>query len=135
MPEHCPTPAHNSVNNIFVRFIYEIYINVKIIIDNIVINTVIPVLFSYGHYHNEMSYKYKALRWLEQMKAEINNITKSWVQVNITNKTAFDSQSLIELKTHYCDKKRCLDCAIGNALLKKPAKYKYINLHGYKRNS
>ena len=34
------------------------------------------------------------------------------------NKNAFDSQALIELKNEYCSKKRCLECGVGNAVLK-----------------
>lgn len=87
-------------------------------IDNIIINTVCPVLFAYGNYHNEPKYKDKALNWLEQTAAEKNNITKGFQQLGIENKTAFDSQSLIELKNEYCNKKRCLECRVGNAILK-----------------
>ncbi len=88
-------------------------------IGNIIINTVVPVLFSYGKYHDENKYKEKALQWLEEMSAEINGITGGFQQLGIENKNAFDSQALIELKNEYCDKKRCLDCVIGNELLKK----------------
>lgn len=87
-------------------------------IDNIIINTVCPVLFAYGNYHNENKYKDKALNWLEQTSAEKNNITKGFQLLGIENKTAFDSQSLIELKNEYCIKKRCLECGVGNAILK-----------------
>ena len=38
--------------------------------DNIIINTITPMLFAYGHYHNEEKYKQKALRWLEETSAE-----------------------------------------------------------------
>ena len=88
-------------------------------IDNILINTVIPVLFAYGQYHKENSYKDKALQWLLELNAEKNNVTNGFVALGIENKNAFDSQSLIQLKNDYCNKKRCLDCAVGNALLKK----------------
>ncbi|MEO7983853.1 MAG: DUF2851 family protein, partial [Bacteroidota bacterium] len=87
--------------------------------DNIIINTIAPVLFAYGHYHNENKYKEKALRWLENTAAESNSITKGFQGIGLENKTAFDSQALIELKNEYCCKKRCLDCGVGNALLKK----------------
>ena len=87
-------------------------------IDNIIINTVCPVLFAYGNYNDETKYKDKALRWLEQTSAEKNNITKGFQQLGIENKTAFDSQGLIELKNEYCNKKRCLECGIGNSILK-----------------
>ena len=87
-------------------------------IDNIIINTIVPVLFSYGSYYKEQQYKDKALQWLEGIAAEVNRITKGFLQLGIENKNAFDSQALIELKNEYCSKKRCLDCGIGNALLK-----------------
>jgi len=76
------------------------------------------MLFAYGSYHNEEKYKQKALRWLEETPAESNFITKGFSQLNIENRNSFDSQALIELKNEYCDQKRCLDCSIGNAILK-----------------
>jgi len=87
-------------------------------IDNIIINTVVPMLFAYGHYRKEEKYKFKALAWLEEMQAEINSITKGYANLGLPNKSSFDSQAFIELKTQYCDEKRCLHCAIGNAILK-----------------
>lgn len=88
-------------------------------LDNILINTVIPVLFAYGHYHNENIFKDKALKWFEEIRAEKNTITKGFTLLHVANKTAFDSQSLIQLKNEYCNKKRCLDCSVGNLLLRK----------------
>ncbi|HEX6848704.1 MAG TPA: DUF2851 family protein, partial [Chitinophagaceae bacterium] len=87
-------------------------------IDNILINTICPVLFAYGHYNKEQKYKNKVLQWMEEINAESNSITKGFQQAGIQNKNARDSQALIELKNEYCSKKRCLDCAVGNALLK-----------------
>ena len=87
-------------------------------IDNILINTVVPVLFSYGHYHNNNSFKDKALQWLEQIKSEKNTINKGFTSLQVENKNAFDSQSLIQLKNEYCNKKRCLDCSVGNRLIR-----------------
>lgn len=87
-------------------------------VDNIIINTVAPVLFAYGNYHKEEKYKDKALKWLEQTAAENNSITKGFANIGIESKNAFDSQALIELKNEYCSKKRCLECGVGTALLK-----------------
>ena len=86
-------------------------------IDNILINTVIPILFAYGHHQNDQRYKNKALRWLEEIKAEKNSITHGFESLQIPSKTALDSQSFIQLKSGYCSKKRCLDCAIGTKLI------------------
>jgi len=87
-------------------------------IDNILINTVCTVLFAYGHFNKEQKYKNRALQWLEEVTAEANSITKGFQQAGLQNKNARDSQALIELKNEFCRKKRCLDCAVGNALLK-----------------
>jgi hypothetical protein len=87
-------------------------------IDNIIINTIVPTVFAYGQYHNDNSYKDKALRWLEKITAEKNVITNGFMALGVTNGNAFDSQALIQLKNNYCNKKHCLSCSVGNSLLK-----------------
>lgn len=52
-----------------------------------------------------------------QLSPENNSITKPFQQAGIENKTAWDSQALIQLKNEYCDQKRCLQCAVGNSIL------------------
>lgn len=88
-------------------------------IENILINSVVPVLFAYGHYHRDEQYKEKALHWLEEISAEKNTLTKGFNELQIRSKTAYDSQALIELKNEYCTHRKCLSCAIGNHLLKR----------------
>jgi Protein of unknown function (DUF2851) len=90
----------------------------SVMINNIIINTVIPVLFAYGNYNDEKKYKEKALVWLEKIPSEKNSITSNFTRLFIENKSAYDSQALVELKNEYCNKKRCLDCSVGNAILK-----------------
>lgn len=87
--------------------------------ESIIINSVVPLLFAYGIMHKENALKDKAVRWLTETPAEKNNITEGWQALGITDKDAYESQALIELKNNFCDKKRCLECAVGNALLKK----------------
>jgi hypothetical protein len=86
-------------------------------IDSLVMNTIVPLLFAYGNYYNEFHYKEKAMDWLEQLDTEENRITRSFEKLGLVIKNAWDSQALLELKTGYCDLRRCLDCAIGNAIL------------------
>lgn len=90
-------------------------------IDHIIINTVAPVLFAYGLYHNSSKQKDKALRWLEETAPENNRITREFLSIGIENGTAYDSQALIELKNQYCSNKRCLECSVGNYLLREAA--------------
>jgi len=89
--------------------------------DNIIINTVVPVLFAFGLYHSDAGIKDKALDWLAQLNPEKNTITSRWTSFNVTNSSALESQGLIELKNNYCDQRRCLDCSVGNAILKRSA--------------
>ncbi|MEI6947808.1 DUF2851 family protein [Paraflavisolibacter sp. H34] len=86
--------------------------------ENIIINTLVPVLFAYGRYHGEEGYKTKALRWLEEAAAEENAIISGFRELPVASRSAYDSQALLELKNEYCDHKRCLECSIGNSLLK-----------------
>jgi hypothetical protein len=85
---------------------------------NIILNTVIPMLYAYGWYNNSEAYKSKALNWANELGAEKNHITLGFEKLGMTNKNAADSQALIQLKNKYCNHKRCLECAIGNKILK-----------------
>ncbi len=87
-------------------------------VENIMINTIAPVLFAYAQHTRENQYKDKALQWLEQIAAEKNSITKGYTALGVKVKTAQDSQALIQLKNNYCNQKRCLECAVGNKILK-----------------
>ncbi len=90
----------------------------KQMVQNIIINTVVPVLYAYGWYNDNEQYKLKAMQWAEQLHPEKNNITKGFEALGIANKNAYDSQALIQLKNKYCNVKKCLECAIGNKILK-----------------
>ncbi|HVM88615.1 MAG TPA: DUF2851 family protein [Puia sp.] len=86
--------------------------------DNVIINTIVPVLFAYGHFHKLGNLKEKALKWLEELLPEKNHTIDCWKNAGALSINASDSQSLIELKSQYCDQRRCLDCAVGGRLLK-----------------
>jgi hypothetical protein len=87
-------------------------------IDLLLINAIIPALFYYGKTRQIPEHTAKALRWLEELPAESNHLVAGWEPLGIEPGHAYESQALLQLKTHYCDKKRCLDCAIGGFLLK-----------------
>lgn len=85
---------------------------------SIIINTIVPLLFAYGQLHGEPVYRDRALHWLEALEPEKNTITAGFERLHIPCQHAFDSQALIELKSSYCDHRRCLDCAVGTALIR-----------------
>lgn len=82
------------------------------------VNTFIPLLFCYGKRIENPRFTEKALRWLEAIPAEENVLLQPWQALGLKPKNAFESQALLQLKKEYCDKRRCLDCAIGHLLLR-----------------
>ena len=83
----------------------------------IAINVVVPLLFSYGQKTDNDIYKDKAISLLENIKAENNSIIREWKGLGMKTKSAFDSQSLIQLKNEYCNNFNCLNCQIGQTIL------------------
>lgn len=86
--------------------------------DILTINVVIPILFCFGKLHNDMSTCERAMRLLEELEAESNTITRHFAKAGIQIQNAMQSQATIQLYTHYCKLKRCLECRIGNVLMK-----------------
>jgi hypothetical protein len=87
-------------------------------IDLLLINVVAPFLFFYGKMRQEDAIKDRALELLSNLKAEKNTLTEGWQKLGMDIQNAANSQSLIQLKTEYCDKKQCVNCAVGVAILK-----------------
>ena len=85
----------------------------------LLINTVIPIFMAYSQVKNIPEYSMKALRLLEAIAPERNSITALFERAGIVCRNAADSQSLIQLKREYCEKKKCLYCRIGFRLLKR----------------
>jgi hypothetical protein len=85
---------------------------------NIVINTVVPLLAAYAHHRGEPGYIDRAITLLEQLPAEKNRLTNGWNALGLGVRTAFDSQASIELYNEFCSVKKCLSCQIGAGLLK-----------------
>src|SRR5690606_19044886 len=82
-------------------------------VHNILINTILPLLFLYGKEKGMSYYQERALQLMEALPAEENKITNGWDQIGIMQQNALDSQALLQLKQHYCDEKKCLECAVG----------------------
>lgn len=87
-------------------------------INNIIINTIVPFLFVYGKQKDDEKYITRALQFLEQTAGEGNSIIQKWNNTGVSTKTAHSTQALLQLKNEYCNHKKCLNCSIGNYLLK-----------------
>ncbi|MBB6003649.1 DUF2851 family protein [Arcicella rosea] len=87
-------------------------------IENIIINTIIPLLVTYSQQKDDARYIEKAIRFLEELPAEENKITKHWQSLALPMKSAFDSQAGIEWFNVFCQYKKCLSCEVGISLLR-----------------
>ncbi|MDC1306182.1 hypothetical protein N8Y88_04345, partial [Saprospiraceae bacterium] len=72
----------------------------------------------FGKQLGNESIQEKSIKYLEGVKPEINKITKLWNELDVKAESAYFSQGLIQLKTQYCDQKKCLTCSVGNQLFK-----------------
>lgn len=83
----------------------------------IALNLVVPFLFFYGMEKGITDFKEKGIKMLEHLPGEINAGLNHWKRLGMPVMNALNTQALIQLKTNYCDNKRCLDCRIGNKIL------------------
>jgi hypothetical protein len=87
-------------------------------IDNVMINTVAPLLVAYGKTHANQDFVDRATRLLQQLNPENNSIIRKWQSLMVVAENASDSQGLIELHNSFCVAKKCLDCNVGAAIIK-----------------
>ncbi len=85
---------------------------------NLLINSVVPLLVAYGKAKDDSRLMERAVEILQHLPAEVNKITRLWTGLGISFKSAFDSQALIEQYNNLCQKRQCLNCAVGASLLK-----------------
>ncbi len=86
-------------------------------LDIMIINAVVPIIFSRGKRVNDESYIERSIGFLETIKPESNSIVKQFSSYGLQVSNAYDSQALIQLKREYCEKKKCLYCRIGYRVL------------------
>lgn len=89
----------------------------KSFIDLLLINTIVPLKFVYLKNRGEVNEE-TFLSLIQQVSTEKNNIISKFSDLGITAKNAMESQALLQLKNNYCTVKKCLNCAIGNNLLR-----------------
>lgn len=90
-------------------------------IDLLIINTIIPIQFSYAKQKGE-SIDQSIVELIQQIASEKNSIIKKFNDLKTISKSALQSQAIIQLKTEYCNKNKCLQCSVGNFLLDRNTK-------------
>ena len=89
----------------------------KSFIDLLLINTIVPLKFIYLKQINKLK-KQEILELVRQIKPEKNAIINKFNAIGMETNNAFETQSILQLKNEYCSKQKCLQCAIGNELLR-----------------
>jgi hypothetical protein len=86
-------------------------------LEAVFINCIIPLTYSYGVYHGSEFLRQKAIRWMLELKPEQNRSVTEFRRLGWKCTDAGMTQGLLQLKSNYCNNRRCLDCDIGKELL------------------
>ena len=62
-------------------------------------------------------YHYESLDITSEV--EVNKIIEKWKSYGFEVNSAFRSQALLQLTNAYCTPKRCLNCSIGNKVIRR----------------
>jgi hypothetical protein len=81
------------------------------------INTLIPVQFAFAKSQGK-EISEDLIQLINEVAPEKNSIIEKFSSFGLKTKTAFETQSLLQLKNEYCNKSRCLECAMGMDFLK-----------------
>lgn len=88
-------------------------------INTIIINTVVPFLYTYGKIRETETLRTKAYDFLTALPAERNNTIELWKQHGLNPQNAYETQGLLQLYNNYCTEGKCTRCAIGHCVLNK----------------
>ncbi len=89
----------------------------KRFVDILIINTIIPLQFCYTKQMGKDSIE-ALINLASAINGEENTIVKKYKELRPIVTSVLDSQALLQLKNEYCSKMRCLECAVGNAVLR-----------------
>lgn len=89
----------------------------KSFIDLLLINTIIPLRFIYQTHIGKANQE-EILELIKAIKPEKNSIIDRFTTLKVNSISAFETQSLLELKNNYCSKYKCLQCAVGAILIR-----------------
>ncbi len=87
-------------------------------IENILINTIVPLQVAYAKYKKDEALMDNAIHLLEKCEPENNKIIREWLGMGLQLTNAAETQGAIEWMNVFCKPKKCLSCKAGAFLLK-----------------
>ena len=89
----------------------------KSFIDLLIVNMIVPIQFAYAQSLGKETTEY-LIQLLHALAPEKNAVIDKFKSFGIVANNAFETQSLLQLKNEYCNKSKCMSCAIGIELIK-----------------
>ncbi|TJY36380.1 DUF2851 family protein [Pontimicrobium aquaticum] len=89
----------------------------KSFVNLLIINTIAPLKFSYAKYQGKNNDDL-VMGIIQQLPPEKNSIVNKYNTLKEVSQSALQSQALLQLKNEYCNKNKCLQCAIGSTLIR-----------------
>lgn len=86
-------------------------------INLLLINTILPMIFCYSKWQG-VDASSKVCEIINRLKSEDNRILRKFNSFGVKCTNAKGSQALLHLYTMYCQRNRCLECVVGDSLLK-----------------
>lgn len=90
----------------------------KQVVEGLQINVMIPFKMAYNKSQGNHEAISDSLELLHGIYKEENGISKLWREVGFKSVDAYDTQAFNEWTNQYCLKGRCIECAMGNMILK-----------------
>lgn len=84
-------------------------------IDLLIINCIVPIKFAHAQ-HIGVDKIEELITLMESVTAEKNTVISGFKKL-VPIKNALESQAVLQLKPHYCDRNKCLNCDLGITLL------------------
>lgn len=84
----------------------------------LIINTVVPFVFAFHKFSGAEDLLERDVAMLESLPFEDNRVTRIFRGTGFPKQNALDSQALIELHEQYCREHRCLECAVGDCIVR-----------------
>lgn len=88
-------------------------------IDLLIINAVVPAIIGYGKWQSNEKLIEKGMQIINSISPEKNKLISTLESAGLKFTNAADSQAGIHLFKNYCEERRCLNCHIGQYLIKR----------------
>ncbi len=91
-------------------------------INGIIVNAILPMMFTYGKHLGAEELQERSIDLLTAIPPENNSITRYWQSMGFINSSAYDSQACMGLQALYCSRQRCLECSVGQKIIRNEEK-------------